>query len=156
MSNEANIVEAGTADDWRAWLARNCRSAKEVWLVLHRHDSGTPSLRYHEAVEQALCFGWIDGLHRRCGADSSQTSIHPAQSAQQVESAEPAARGQDDRTRTNDRARPNGYRAGQDGWNLAAPAGRTVLGYPTTYRNSSTAMTPHGRTSRASRHHPNG
>ena len=77
MSNEANIVKAGTADDWRAWLAGNCRSAKEVWLVLYRHDSGTTSLRYHEAVEQALCFGWIDGLHRRCGADSSQLRFTP-------------------------------------------------------------------------------
>ena len=77
MSSEVNIVEAGTADDWRAWLAGNCRSAKEVWLVLRHHDSGTPSLRYHEAVEQALCFGWIDGLHRRYGADSSRLRFTP-------------------------------------------------------------------------------
>ncbi len=77
MSTEASIVVAGSADDWRAWLARNCRSAKEVWLVLRHHDSGTPSLRYHEAIEQALCFGWIDGLHRRCGADSSQLRFTP-------------------------------------------------------------------------------
>jgi len=72
-----SIVVTGSADDWRAWLARNCRSAKQVWLVLHHHDSGTPSLRYHEAIEQALCFGWIDGLHRRCGADSSQLRFTP-------------------------------------------------------------------------------
>jgi uncharacterized protein YdeI (YjbR/CyaY-like superfamily) len=77
MSSEVNIVEAGTADDWRAWLAGNCRSAKEVWLVLRHHDSGTPSLRYHEAVEQALCFGWINGLHRRYGADSSRLRFTP-------------------------------------------------------------------------------
>jgi len=77
MSSEVNVVVAGSADDWRAWLARNCRSAKEVWLVLRHHDSGTPSLRYHEAIEQALCFGWIDGLHRRCGADSSHLRFTP-------------------------------------------------------------------------------
>ena len=58
-------------------VTRNCRSAEQVWLVLHHHDSGTPSLRYHEAIEQALCFGWIDGLHRRCGADSSQLRFTP-------------------------------------------------------------------------------
>jgi uncharacterized protein YdeI (YjbR/CyaY-like superfamily) len=51
MSSEVSIVEAVTADDWRAWLADNCRSAKEVWLVLRHHDSGTPSLRYREAVK---------------------------------------------------------------------------------------------------------
>lgn len=77
MSSEVSIVVAGSADDWRTWLARNCRSAREAWLVLHHHDSGTPSLRYHEAIEQALCFGWIDGLHRRCGADSSQLRFTP-------------------------------------------------------------------------------
>jgi uncharacterized protein YdeI (YjbR/CyaY-like superfamily) len=77
MTSEANIVVAGSAGDWRAWLAGNCRSAKEVWLVLHHHASGTPGLRYHEAIEQALCFGWIDGLHRRCGADSSQLRFTP-------------------------------------------------------------------------------
>jgi uncharacterized protein YdeI (YjbR/CyaY-like superfamily) len=77
VTSEASVVVAGSADDWRAWLARNCRSAKEVWLVLHHHDSGTPRLRYHEAVEQALCFGWIDGLHRGRGADSSQLRFAP-------------------------------------------------------------------------------
>ncbi len=77
MSSEASIAVAGSADDWRAWLARNCRSASEVWLILRHHDGATPSLRYHEAVEQALCFGWIDGLHRRCGADSSQLRFTP-------------------------------------------------------------------------------
>lgn len=77
MSSEVNIVVAGSAGDWRAWLAGNCRSVKEVWLVLHHHDSGTPSLRYYEAIEQALCFGWIDCLHRRCGADSSQLRFTP-------------------------------------------------------------------------------
>jgi uncharacterized protein YdeI (YjbR/CyaY-like superfamily) len=77
MSGEVNVVETGSAEDWRAWLARNCRSATEVWLVLRHHDSGPPSLRYQEAVEQALCFGWIDGLHRRCGAGSSQLRFTP-------------------------------------------------------------------------------
>jgi uncharacterized protein YdeI (YjbR/CyaY-like superfamily) len=77
QGHEASILVAGSADDWRAWLARNCRSAGEVWLVLRRDDSGTPRLRYHEAVEQALCFGWIDGLHRRRDADSSQLRFTP-------------------------------------------------------------------------------
>jgi uncharacterized protein YdeI (YjbR/CyaY-like superfamily) len=77
VTSEASIAVAGSAEDWRAWLACNCRSAKEAWLVLRHHDSGTPGLRYHEAIEQALCFGWIDGLHRRHGADSSQLRFTP-------------------------------------------------------------------------------
>jgi uncharacterized protein YdeI (YjbR/CyaY-like superfamily) len=53
-----DMVMASTAGEWRTWLAANSGSAEEVWLVVHHKDSGTASVRYHEAVEQALCFGW--------------------------------------------------------------------------------------------------
>jgi uncharacterized protein YdeI (YjbR/CyaY-like superfamily) len=72
-----NTLSASTPADWRAWLAQNGRSEKEVWLVIHHKDSGTPSVRYHEAIEHALCFGWIDGLHRKRDADSSQLRFTP-------------------------------------------------------------------------------
>lgn len=67
-----NIFFASTIDDWRTWLAQNSQSEKEIWLVIHHKDSGVPSLRYHEAIEHALCYGWIDGLHRKRDANSSQ------------------------------------------------------------------------------------
>ena len=73
----ASTVVASTAAEWRAWLERNGRSEKEVWLVVHHKDSGTPSVRYHEAIEHALCYGWIDGLHRTRDADSSQLRFTP-------------------------------------------------------------------------------
>ncbi|CAM3315799.1 YdeI family protein [Kibdelosporangium persicum] len=63
--------------EWRAWLAGNCDSAKEVWLVLHHKDSPNPSPRYHEAIEQALCFGWIDSHHRKRDATSSRLRFSP-------------------------------------------------------------------------------
>ena len=65
-----NTFSASTTGDWRAWLARNCRSEKEVWLVVHHSGSGTPGPRYHEAIEQALCYGWIDSQARKHDADS--------------------------------------------------------------------------------------
>lgn len=68
---------ARTTAEWRAWLAQNCRTENEVWLVIYHKDSGTPSPRYHEAVEHALCYGWIDGLHRKRDADSSQLRFTP-------------------------------------------------------------------------------
>ena len=70
-------VFASTAADWRAWLARNCHSEKEAWLVIHHKGSATPSVRIHEAVEQALCYGWIDSLHRKRDANSSQLRFTP-------------------------------------------------------------------------------
>jgi uncharacterized protein YdeI (YjbR/CyaY-like superfamily) len=77
MSSGDSILLAESAEDWRAWLAANGRITTEVWLVLHHQDSGVPGPRYHEAVEQALCFGWIDGLHRGRDANSSQLRFTP-------------------------------------------------------------------------------
>ncbi len=68
---------ASSTAQWRAWLAENSDSAKEVWLILHHKDSATPSPRYHEAIEQALCFGWIDSHHRKRDATGSQLRFSP-------------------------------------------------------------------------------
>ena len=45
---------------WRAWLAKHHRAKTEVWLVYYRKDSGKPRIPYNDAVEEALCYGWID------------------------------------------------------------------------------------------------
>jgi uncharacterized protein YdeI (YjbR/CyaY-like superfamily) len=45
---------------WRAWLAENHASPESISLVYYKQDCGKPSVRYAEAVEEALCFGWID------------------------------------------------------------------------------------------------
>jgi uncharacterized protein YdeI (YjbR/CyaY-like superfamily) len=72
-----NPLTATTAAEWRAWLARNSRSEQEVWLVIHHQDSGTPSVRYHEAIEHALCYGWIDSHARKHDPDSSRLRFTP-------------------------------------------------------------------------------
>ncbi|VVB98439.1 Bacteriocin-protection, YdeI or OmpD-Associated [uncultured archaeon] len=45
---------------WRAWLSKNHSREKEIWLVYYRKSSGKPRMPYNDAVEEALCFGWID------------------------------------------------------------------------------------------------
>jgi len=52
-------------DDWRSWLEENHTSQKEIWLVFFKKHTGKPSLSYDDAVEEALCFGWIDGIMKR-------------------------------------------------------------------------------------------
>ena len=47
---------------WRAWLARNHASAAEIWLIFHKKSSGKQTLSLNDAIEEALCYGWIDGL----------------------------------------------------------------------------------------------
>lgn len=45
---------------WRQWLEKNHQAEKSVWLIIYKKGSGTPSIYYPEAVDEALCFGWID------------------------------------------------------------------------------------------------
>jgi uncharacterized protein YdeI (YjbR/CyaY-like superfamily) len=47
-------------DDWRLWLSKNHAEEKEIWLIYYRKSSGKPRIPYNDAVEEALCFGWID------------------------------------------------------------------------------------------------
>ena len=50
--------------EWRDYLSRNFRTASEVWFVFPMKSSGEKSLSYNDAVEEALCFGWIDSINK--------------------------------------------------------------------------------------------
>ncbi len=54
------LVELHDRASWRAWLEANHASAPGVWLVTWRSRTGRPTLDYEAAVEEALCFGWVD------------------------------------------------------------------------------------------------
>jgi uncharacterized protein YdeI (YjbR/CyaY-like superfamily) len=56
-----SVLSAPDRAAWRAWLAANHAQSSGVWLVIHKKNSAEPSVTYEEAVEEALCFGWIDG-----------------------------------------------------------------------------------------------
>ena len=47
---------------WRSWLVKNHNKEKEIWLVYYRKSSGKKRIPYNDAVEEALCYGWIDGI----------------------------------------------------------------------------------------------
>ena len=50
--------------DWRRWLREHYKNEKEIWLVYYKKESGKPRIEYNDAVEEALCFGWIDSIVR--------------------------------------------------------------------------------------------
>lgn len=52
-------------EEWRSWLAEHHASARGVWLVYHKKTAGKPTVSYDAAVEEALCFGWIDSKTQR-------------------------------------------------------------------------------------------
>lgn len=56
---------AADREAWRAWLKRHHASAREVWLVYYKKHTGKPSVTYRESLEEALCFGWVDGIRKR-------------------------------------------------------------------------------------------
>ncbi|MDX1530614.1 MAG: YdeI/OmpD-associated family protein [Rhodothermales bacterium] len=54
---------------WREWLAAHHASGPEIWLISYRKHTGRPSLPYNDAVEEALCFGWIDSTRKGLDED---------------------------------------------------------------------------------------
>ena len=60
------VLELAGAQPWQRWLTRNHGASRGVWLAFAKKDSGRTSITYPEAVEAALCWGWIDGqAHKR-------------------------------------------------------------------------------------------
>ena len=62
---------------WRVWLAEHHASAREVWLVYPRKQTGEPRIAYGDAVEEALCFGWIDSTVKTLDADRTAQKFSP-------------------------------------------------------------------------------
>ena len=58
-------LEVRTRQQWRKWLARHHASVSEIWLIFHKRHTGVQSLCYNDAVEEAICYGWIDSLVKR-------------------------------------------------------------------------------------------
>jgi uncharacterized protein YdeI (YjbR/CyaY-like superfamily) len=64
-------------DEMRAWLAENHAEAKELWVGFHKRDTGKPSVTWPQSVDQALCFGWIDGVRKRIDEARYQIRFSP-------------------------------------------------------------------------------
>ena len=66
-----------TAQELRRWLAKNHRRADELLVGFHKTTTGTPSVTWPEAVDQALCFGWVDGVRKRIDAERYTVRFTP-------------------------------------------------------------------------------
>ena len=64
-------------EEWRTWLEKNHSSEKEVWVVIQKKKSKNKGLRYQEAVEEAICFGWIDNKMQRIDALTFRQRFSP-------------------------------------------------------------------------------
>jgi uncharacterized protein YdeI (YjbR/CyaY-like superfamily) len=66
-----------TAEEFRAWLFENHDSARELWVGFHKRASGRPSLTWPASVDEALSFGWIDGVRKSVGAEAYTIRFTP-------------------------------------------------------------------------------
>lgn len=73
----ANAVHPLTRAEWRAWLAANHTRAEGVWLVTFKKATGKPRVEYDEAVEEALCFGWVDSKPSKLDDERSMLWFAP-------------------------------------------------------------------------------
>ncbi len=70
MRDDVERLLAPDAETLRDWLEENHASAQAVWLVYHKKGSGKPSITWTEAVDEALCYGWIDSKIQRIDEES--------------------------------------------------------------------------------------
>jgi uncharacterized protein YdeI (YjbR/CyaY-like superfamily) len=63
--------------EWRAWLARHHRAAPEIWLIYYKKHSGRARIPYNDAVEEALCYGWIDSILKPVDSDRYAQRFSP-------------------------------------------------------------------------------
>jgi len=75
--NTLSLLYAPNRRQWRAWLKKHYKSGKDVWLVYYKKHTGKPRITYNDAVEEALCFGWIDSTVRRIDADRYAQRFSP-------------------------------------------------------------------------------
>ncbi|OPC54230.1 hypothetical protein DSC47_02975 [Elizabethkingia miricola] len=64
-NKEIETYSPKSQTDWRQWLKKNHQSKQSVWLIFHTKKSNVPSLSWSDAVDEALCFGWIDSTRKK-------------------------------------------------------------------------------------------
>lgn len=63
--------------EWREWLETHYKTEDEIWLVYYKKHTGRPRIEYNDAVEQALCFGWIDSTVRSLDEERTAQRFSP-------------------------------------------------------------------------------
>jgi len=71
-------------EDWRRWLAKNYNNKKEIWLIYYKKSSGKKRIDYSEAVEEALCYGWIDSIVKRIDDEKHAQRFSPRRKGSQL------------------------------------------------------------------------
>ncbi|MGM3306920.1 YdeI/OmpD-associated family protein [Anabaena sp. WFMT] len=77
FEDQLETIYATDRQEWREWLEKNHLTSPGIWLIYYKVKSGKPSVKYSEAVKQALCFGWIDSKVKSLDAERYQQIFTP-------------------------------------------------------------------------------
>lgn len=77
FDDQLESIYASDRKTWREWLANNHLTERGIWLIYYKVKSGKPSVKYSEAVKEALCFGWIDSKVKSLDGDRYQQIFTP-------------------------------------------------------------------------------
>lgn len=70
-----------TRDEFRKWLISNHKTKKEIWLIQYKKATRKPSINYVEAIEEAICFGWIDNTEKSMDSERYALRFSPRRPA---------------------------------------------------------------------------
>lgn len=75
--NKSRLKFFKSGSDFRRWLAKNHATSTELWVGFYRKDSGKGGITYPQALDEALCYGWIDGIRKKLDDVSFTTRFTP-------------------------------------------------------------------------------
>jgi len=81
IDRSIHTLHVTTREAWRAWLTKHHITEREIWLLYAKKHTGKPRVPYDDAVEEAICFGWIDSLVRRIDDDYYAQKFTPRKPA---------------------------------------------------------------------------
>jgi uncharacterized protein YdeI (YjbR/CyaY-like superfamily) len=77
MNTDTKITFFPTQSDLRKWFTRNHKQSDEIWVGYYKKDTGKKSITWQESVDEALCFGWIDGIRKSINEESYKIRFTP-------------------------------------------------------------------------------
>jgi uncharacterized protein YdeI (YjbR/CyaY-like superfamily) len=119
-----DAVYAKNRQEWRTWLEANHDAQPAIWIAFYKKGSGKESVSYEEAVEEALCFGWIDGIRKSGDEETYFQRFSPRSSRSQW-------------SEVNKRRAAKMYRQG-----LMMPAGLEKVDFPIEQVDPDSALPP--------------
>ena len=102
--------------DWRSWLRKNHNKEKEIWLIYYRKASGKQRILYNDAVDEALCYGWIDSIVKSIDKNKYAQRFTPRRLGSQISEMNKERM---HRLIKQKRMTPNGIRAVEKVFNLS-------------------------------------